>query len=1380
MARPDARYPQRQFGAHDDPTTPGAYTPGEEVGFSDSNVRRKKSLVRPERERIDPNHRQFHYRTQAVQMEAEGRMGVLPSTTGNAPGGLRRGKSLLAREQDVAESGLSLFKRGATLRRKRQPSPVTPSGEKGCFKNIAPGPKDAWMVYSWLITCWIPPFLLSTCGIRTPEQQRAWREKMGLLLIITTLMAGVGFITFGFTKTVCGTPPNRASFDAVGNASLVVNGYTYDFSNFAHPPVSGVFDGKDNPLYDSTFHAAGMDASFLFQNTNQHCTNIIKTANGSVIPNTNGNIGWYFPCNLFSPKTDPTANKTGYDSSRLCHIQNGDRAMFAKFSPSGQVSYSWDDVKDTNRNLAVFESSILDLSLLNWLDSSLISYPPLFDEMKNHNGTFNGMDITAYMYRHGLKKYARCLQDVIQVGFVDSKSIGCVASDVVLYISLIFIIGVVAIKFGMAVIFGWFVSWQLGAYKNESYEERRRRAQDVEQWTDNIYSSAPAQYRPNVNRKTLFFPTTSRFSRADMLNKARPSTTYGAPDPSFRKLNTSSPTSKNYAASLQPPSADLGFRGSRSSTSLPANEGNNSQRLAGPPCPYPLSPRVIEQPPASYEPFNFPLAHTICLVTAYSESIEGLRTTIDSLATTDYPNSHKLILVIADGIVRGSGSAMSTPDVVLSMMKDHLIPKEEVEPQSYEAIAHGHKRHNMAKIYAGFYDYDDNTVEPSKQQRVPMILVAKCGNPQEANEAKPGNRGKRDSQIVLMSFLQKVMMDDRMTVFDYELFNCMWRVTGVCPVQYEIVLCVDADTKVFPDSLTRMVACMVHDEEIMGLCGETKIANKSETWVTMIQVFEYYISHHLTKAFESMFGGVTCLPGCFSTYRIKAPKGDSNFWVPILANPDIINHYAENIVDTLHKKNLLLLGEDRYLTTLMLKTFPKRKMMFCPQAVCKTIVPDTFSVLLSQRRRWINSTVHNLAELVLVRDLCGTFCFSMQFVVFMELAGTLVLPAAISFTIYLIVIAAAQIGPTPVIPLVLLGIILGLPGLLIIITTRKVAYIGWMLIYLISLPIWNFVLPVYAFWHFDDFSWGQTRRVEGDKEGNHGDKEGEFDPKSIIQKRWIDFERERRWNSGSVSRDSYDVIQRKGSPTRNSNRYSMGSTSETYNSETPRPYANYGYDADSPGGSRRPGSDALLVLPTPLSAGRPGRDGSPTGSGSGSGTYSRSNEGEFTPGFTPASYDPTTGSNQQLVIPAGGAEYSPPEGMEPVYRPGGATVRQGTITSGYPGETQNPYRNSQPQSASYFDQARTSATPQTSQYVQDPDDPRNSRGVSLVDPGFVRTEPNNVRRVSKQQQRRSTHEAPSPVSSVSNNPNRRSRGPIPASYSLPPGAAAPNQQGYTR
>lgn len=36
----------------------------------------------------------------------------------------------------------------------------------------------------------------------------------------------------------------------------------------------------------------------------------------------------------------------------------------------------------------------------------------------------------------------------------------------------------------------------------------------------------------------------------------------------------------------------------------------------------------------------------------------------------------------------------------------------------------------------------------------------------------------------------------------------------------------DADTKVLPDALTYMVAAMANDITIMGLCGETRIANK--------------------------------------------------------------------------------------------------------------------------------------------------------------------------------------------------------------------------------------------------------------------------------------------------------------------------------------------------------------------------------------------------------------------------------------------------------------------------------------------------------------------------------------------------------------------------
>ncbi|KAG9222182.1 hypothetical protein CCMSSC00406_0009005 [Pleurotus cornucopiae] len=1358
-----------------------AYYSNDPEALDPSRVGRKKSLVRPDREKIDPGHRQWHYRNHAaaqLESDSNSRFGVLPSATGNYPsqrGVLRRGKSLLGREEDVHESGLALFKRN-TLRRKRPQSAgeSTPEPRRSCFDNIAPGPKGPWMIYCWLLTCCVPPFLLRSCGIRSPEQQRAWREKMGLLSIILFLMAGVGFLTFGFTESVCGKPPNRFHGNEIGNSSIVIHGYDYDFSDFKHPNTGSTFNGQTNPLIQGGWDLAGNDASFLFQKTNQHCLGMITKASTSTITGSGNNLDWYFPCNIHD--NTPRTNLSNYERPTNCHLTSNSRQLLDQIEPEGEVFYTWDDVNNPNRNLAVFESSVLDLDLLKWLSRVQVDYPAIFDEMKTASGTYNNKDLTMLFMRTNQANLGRCLEDIVRVGFIDTNSIGCVASSVVLYISLVFIIGVVAIRFIMAVMFQWFFSWKLGNFPRETYEQRMARSAEIENWTSDIYRPAPSEYRPNVGKNGLrsrkkFLPSRSRFTPSENLKPGRPATTYGMLDSSSSNWKRST----MYAASAKggQKGADSPSRYSRSTTSF----GDSAKGgFLDNPCPFPLH-NVVPQPPPDFEPFNFPLAHTICLVTAYSESVEGLRTTLDSLATTDYPNSHKLILIIADGMVKGAGNNLTTPEICLTMMKEFVIAPNEVEPHSYVAIADGHKRHNMAKVYAGFYDYDNATVERSKQQRVPVVLVAKCGNPLEANDSKPGNRGKRDSQIVLMGFLQKVMFDERMTTFEYEFFNSIWRATGVSPDRYELVLCVDADTKVFPDSLTRMVSCMVHDEEIMGLCGETKIANKAETFVTMMQVFEYYISHHMTKAFESMFGGVTCLPGCFSMYRIKAPKGDDGYWVPILANPDIVEHYSENVVDTLHKKNLLLLGEDRYLTTLMLKTFPKRKNMFCPQAVCKTVVPDTFRVLLSQRRRWINSTIHNLAELLLVRDLCGTFCFSMQFVVGMELAGTLVLPAAIAFTLYLIIVSIIPGGTDTTIPLVLLAVVLGLPGLLIVVTSRKIAYIGWMLVYLLSLPIWNGILPAYAFWHFDDFSWGQTRQVAGEDKENHGDKEGEFDSTHIVMKRWAEFERDRRWKSGTQSRDS-TFYERKA----DSNRYSLASNSDTWH-----PPSN-GFDTstvDSTTGNvsgqrSRHDSNALLMLPTPLSVSRPVMSSTAS-------VPSRSSEDQ--------TYQSDVGStsHQRLVpSPKSGDQYSDsmestvsgsvgtpvrysssPHFESPIPRmPPNVNIRTAPVQTGYATEGYNPFGGSSGGSlvqspGGYEESSAYSAdTEEVSGFagVGAGGAPVNQgyRGITLTDSGPV-PGPEGVRRVSKATGRRQSTQAPAQ--------NRYSRSS--SAYNLPPGAAPP-------
>jgi chitin synthase len=237
-------------------------------------------------------------------------------------------------------------------------------------------------------------------------------------------------------------------------------------------------------------------------------------------------------------------------------------------------------------------------------------------------------------------------------------------------------------------------------------------------------------------------------------------------------------------------------------------------------------------------------------------------------------------------------------------------------------------------------------------------------------------------------------------------------------------------------------------------------------------------------------------------YRLRtADKGR-----PLIISDKVLEEYADIDVDTLHKKNLLSLGEDRFLTTLMTKHFPTMRYKFIPDAFASTAAPETWSVLVSQRRRWINSTIHNLVELAALKDLCGFCCFSMRFVVLVDLLGTIILPATCVYLGYLIYRVASHSGPFPMISIVMLAGVYGLQAIIFIIK-RQWQHIGWMLIYLIAFPIYSFVLPLYSFWKQDDFTWGNTRVVIGEK----GDKrviavedEG-FDPRSIPLQRWDDY-----------------------------------------------------------------------------------------------------------------------------------------------------------------------------------------------------------------------------------------------------------------------------------
>ncbi|EAA27097.2 glycosyltransferase family 2 protein [Neurospora crassa] len=482
----------------------------------------------------------------------------------------------------------------------------------------------------------------------------------------------------------------------------------------------------------------------------------------------------------------------------------------------------------------------------------------------------------------------------------------------------------------------------------------------------------------------------------------------------------------------------------------------------------------------------------MCMVPAYTEDEDSLRRAIDSAARMQYDDKRKLLIIVCDGMIIGQGNDRPTPRIVLDILG--VAETVDPEPLSFESLGEGQKQHNMGKVYSGLYEVQGHIV--------PFMVIVKVGKPSEVS--RPGNRGKRDSQMVMMRFLNRVHYNLPMSPLELEMYHQIRNIIGVNPTFYEYMLQIDADTVVAPDSATRFVAAFLEDTRLIAVCGETALTNAKASFVTMIQVYEYYISHNLSKAFESLFGSVTCLPGCFSMYRIRAADSGK----PLFVSREVVEAYSTIRVDTLHMKNLLHLGEDRYLTTLLLKFHSSYKTKYIFAAHAWTIAPDTWEVFLSQRRRWINSTVHNLIELIPLNQLCGFCCFSMRFIVFVDLLSTVVQPVTIAYIVYLIVLVARNATVVPMTAFLLLGAIYGLQAIIFTLR-RKWEMIGWMVLYVIAVPVFSFALPLYSFWHMDDFNWGNTRVVAGEA----GQKivisdEGKFDPASIPKKKWEEYQAE--------------------------------------------------------------------------------------------------------------------------------------------------------------------------------------------------------------------------------------------------------------------------------
>lgn len=157
---------------------------------------------------------------------------------------------------------------------------------------------------------------------------------------------------------------------------------------------------------------------------------------------------------------------------------------------------------------------------------------------------------------------------------------------------------------------------------------------------------------------------------------------------------------------------------------------------------------------------------------------------------------------------------------------------------------------------------------------------------------------------------------------------------GVRRAKNDIVIFIDSDSFVEPGCVRHLVKYFA-DPRIGAVSGHTNVYNRQTNILTQMQALRYYIAFKVYKAAESVFGIVTCCPGCCSAYR---------------------REYLDEFIDEwLHQKFLgteCTFGDDRSLTNYMLR---KYNATYSSQALAYTVVPDTFDKYMKQQQRWKKS-----------------------------------------------------------------------------------------------------------------------------------------------------------------------------------------------------------------------------------------------------------------------------------------------------------------------------------------------------------------------------------------------------------------------------------------
>jgi chitin synthase len=306
----------------------------------------------------------------------------------------------------------------------------------------------------------------------------------------------------------------------------------------------------------------------------------------------------------------------------------------------GPVTYKWTDIVGS---LTVYQTYVLDMTeFMN--DKNKNIYPPdIVKTVEEHLGNDLSFPLAG---NSTLRNWGECLTSIYKVGQLEDRSVGCFISDVILWVSLIVILSVVLIRFIFAMLFSWFISRKLGKLQKNMKQRQPMRRSVL---ADGIVPFPMFHQGTYNSGRKISFTTAEEAQR---------------PQPTPIKLA---------ARDRNRYSLDFMRFGSKNAVQKSQSEYGKEVR-------------------------------TIMLVTCYSEDEDALRKTFDSLAETKYNEDFKLLFIVADGIITGSGNSKSTPELIIDMLEMDSSWPYPPPALSYFSLADGSREHNKARVYAAWYN----------------------------------------------------------------------------------------------------------------------------------------------------------------------------------------------------------------------------------------------------------------------------------------------------------------------------------------------------------------------------------------------------------------------------------------------------------------------------------------------------------------------------------------------------------------------------------------------------------------------------------------------------------------------------------------------------